>query len=106
MKYNGCIFFLILLLLYSSVCTLVVRERKKHTMTQETNGLIPLTVLESVALFAVTLSLVRYYAVKHTSYVYLSAVGIAWYFGFFGTLFIAIDLAMSYAKTPAGSSER
>eukprot|EP01138_Halocafeteria_seosinensis_P014581 gb/GECG01014886.1/.p1 GENE.gb/GECG01014886.1/~~gb/GECG01014886.1/.p1 ORF type:complete len:654 (+),score=59.87 gb/GECG01014886.1/:1-1962(+) len=70
------------------------------------DALIPITTLEAIGLFLITGGLLFQYAYKKTHYMYLTSVFTAWYFGFFGTIFIASDLARSYAVEPIASSER
>ena len=54
--------------------------------------------LEFVVLFGFTVALVRFYSAKHTPWYANVLVFVSWYLGFFGTLFLPIDIAEAYSS--------
>ena len=61
-----------------------------------TSAWLPLAIVEFIALGVFTAWLVHFYASKGTHPVALVTVFISWYLGFFGTLFMPIDIAEGY----------
>lgn len=57
---------------------------------------VPLALVEFAILFGFTAWLVHFYATKGTHPAALVTVFISWYLGFFGTLFMPIDVAEAY----------
>ena len=60
--------------------------------------LVPLAVTEALLLSIFTWWLLRFYADKSTPFYAYILVFISWYLGFFGTLFLPIDIAEAYAQ--------
>lgn len=59
---------------------------------------VPLMLIELVPLAFFTLWLLRFYASKTVPTYALAMVFISWYLGFFGTLFLPIDIAEAYGS--------
>ena len=93
----------------ASTCCQLQHRRHPATRPPGPPAPVAMQVVPGAVGFAMlavfTVLLLRYYAARGTHWVYLTAVFISWFMGFFGTLLLPVDVEQTIERDPLDAFE-